>query len=192
MTPIKRIGNEPPSSLDTRIYTMRGQAVMLDSDLAEVYQVTTSQINQAVKRNMLRFPPAYSFQLEQNEWDALRSQIVILNAGRGRHRKYLPRVFTEPGAISLATVLNSDRAITASIFVVDSFVSFRRILWGNQELSRRVDELAAKVGDHDKTFAVVFEELKRLAVDMAPERPRERIGFRTNRERGITGKTRGK
>jgi hypothetical protein len=192
MASTKRIGNEMPSPLDARIYTVRGQRVMLDSDLAEVYGVTTGNLNKAVGRNQDRFPEAFSFRLEQNEWDALRFQIGTLNAGRGQHRKYLPWAFTEHGAVQLATVLKSKRAVQASIAVVDAFVRLRHVLDANQALARRIDELAAKVGDHDKAFAVVFEELKRLAVDMAPERPRERIGFKTNRERGITGRARGK
>jgi hypothetical protein len=192
MASIKRIGNEPPSPLDARIHTMRGRRVMLDSDLAEVYGVTTGNLNKAVNRNRDRFPEAFSFRLEQSEWDALRFQIGTLNAGRGQHRKYLPWVFTEHGAVQLATVLRSKRAVQASIAVVDAFVRLRHVLDANQALARRIEELAAKVGDHDRAFAVVFEELKRLAVDMAPERPRERIGFKTNRERGITGRARGK
>jgi hypothetical protein len=192
MASIKRIGNELTSPLDSRIYTVRGRRVMLDSDLAEVYGVETKHINQAVNRNERLFPDFYSFRLSQEEWDSLRSRIVTLNVGRGQHRKYLPRVFTENGAVALATVLKSDRAIAASRVVIDTFVRLRHVLDANRALARRIDGLAAKVGDHDKTFAVVFEELKRLAVDMAPERPKERIGFKTNRERGITGKVRGK
>jgi hypothetical protein len=191
MASIKRIGNETPSPLDACIYTVRGQRVMLDSDLAEVYGVGTKALNQAVNRNSKRFPPQFAFQLSKDEWNVLRSQIVTSNASRGG-RRYPPWVFTEHGAVQLATVLKSDRAIQASIAVVDAFVRLRHVLDANQVLARRIEELAAKVGDHDKAFAVVFEELKRLAVDIAPARPRERIGFKTNRERGITGKTRGK
>jgi hypothetical protein len=173
-----------PSPLYARIYTVRGRQVMLDSDLAEVYGVETRHINQAVNRNERLFPDFYSFRLTTGEWDSLRSQIVILNVGRGQHRKYLPRVFTENGAVALATVLKSDRAIAASRVVIDTFVRIRHVLDANQALARKIEELAAKVGDHDRAFAVVFEELKRLAVDIAPERPKDRIGFRSNKERG--------
>jgi hypothetical protein len=190
MASIKRIGNESPSPLDARIHTVRGQRVMLDSDLAEVYGVETRHVNQAVDRNEHRFPPRYAFRLTTDEWDNLKSQIVTSRSWGGRRK--LPRVFTEHGAVMLASVLNSPRAIQASIVVVDAFVRLRHVLDANQALARKIEELAAKVGDHDKTFAVVFEELKRLAVDIAPERPRERIGFKTNRERGITGKARRK
>jgi hypothetical protein len=92
----------------------------------------------------------------------------------------------------LATVLKSKLAIQASIAVVDAFVRLRHVLDANQTLARRIEELAVKVGDHDRAFAVVFDELKRLAVDFAPERPKTRIGFRSNKDRGITGKARRK
>ncbi|MDR2391772.1 MAG: ORF6N domain-containing protein [Planctomycetota bacterium] len=190
MASIKRIGNELASPLDSRIYTVRGQRVMLDSDLAGVYGVETRHINQAVDRNEHRFPPRYAFRLTTDEGENLKSQIVTSRSWGGRRK--LPQVFTEHGAVMLASVLSSPRAIQASIVVVDAFVRLRHVLDANHALAKRIDELAAKVDDHDKAFAVVFEELKRLAVDMAPERPRERIDFRSNKERGITGRARGK
>jgi hypothetical protein len=179
-----------PATLETRIYLVRGQRVMLDSDLAEVYGVETGALNRAVKRNLERFPDPFVFQLLENEWDALRCQIGSLDYGRGRHRKYLPYAFTEHGAVQLATVLKSRRAIQASIAVVNAFISLRHILDANQALARRIDELAAKVGDHDQAFALVFKELKRLTEGAAPEPPRERIGFKTNKERGVTARMR--
>ena len=168
-----------PSPIGARIHIVRGQSVMLDSDLADVYGVETYRINEAVKRNSKRFTPAYSFQLDENEWDALRSQTAIINTGRGRHRKYPPRVFTEHGAVMLATVLNSDRAIAASMIVVEAFVRLRHVADSNIAFARKLDELSAKVDRHDRAFIAVFEELKRLAGNLAPDPPRERIGFRT-------------
>ncbi len=176
------------SPIGGRIYTVRGKAVMLDSDLAEVYGVETKRINEAVKRNPERFEQPYSFQLLQNEWDALRSQIATLKIGRGGHRKYLPRVFTEHGAVMLSSVLNSERAIRAGRSVVDAFVRLRHLLDANRELARKVDELADQVGDHSKAIAVIFQELEAMAQGVNPEPPRERIGFKTNKERGISGK----
>jgi hypothetical protein len=188
--------NEPipaPSPIGARIYTVRDQTVMLDSDLAEVYEVATKALNQAVRRNERRFPPEFSFQLTQDEWDDLRSQIVTLKTGRGQHRKYPPRAFTENGAVALAMVLDSDRAIAASIQVVKAFVSLRRVLDTNLAFARKLDELSAKIDQHDRAFVAVFEELKRLAGDMDPEPPKEgRIGFKTNKERGVSGKARKK
>lgn len=112
-------------SLDTLIYQVRGQDVMLDSDLAATYQTSTKRINEAVNRNRERFPKDFSFQLSQSEWDILRSQIATLKNGHGQHRKYIPRVFTEHGAVMLATVLNSTRAIEASKDIVRAFVRLR-------------------------------------------------------------------
>ncbi len=180
------------SPLGGRIYTVRGQAVMLDSDLAEVYEVETGALNRAMKRNAERFPERFAFQLSHGEWDALRCQIGILNTGRGQHRKYLPWVFTEHGAVALAAVLNSSRAIQASIAVVDAFVRLRHLLESNRELSRRIDELNAKfekkTGEDAVRFHAIFQELKRLALGFAEEeKPKGRIGFKTNEERGISG-----
>jgi hypothetical protein len=167
---------------ERRIFTIRGQAVMLDSDLAEIYEVATGALNQAVDRNSRRFPDGFAFRLTPDEWKSLISQSVISNLGRGGRRK-LPRVFTEHGAMMLAAVLHSDRAIDASIIVVDAFVRLRHVLDANRALARKIEGLAAKVGDHDKAFAVVFEELKRLTADPpVPEQPRRRIGFRTSRD----------
>ncbi len=185
------------SPVGGRIYTVRGQAVMLDSDLAEVYKVATKALNQAVRRNEARFPPEFSFQLAQDEWDALRSQIVTLKTGRGQHRKYPPRAFTENGAVALAMVLDSDRAVAASIQVIKAFTRLRHLLDGNRELSRRIDELNArfekKTGEDMVRFHAIFQELKRLALGFEAEeeaKPKGRIGFKTSEERGISGRAR--
>ncbi len=170
------------SPIAARVYTVRDQAVMLDSDLAAVYEVTTSQLNQAIKRNESRFPEMYSFQLLQNEWDALRSQIVISKPVRGG-RRYPPRVFTEHGAIALAMVLNSERAVKASEIVIDAFVRLRHTLHANRELAWKVDKLGAQVDEHQQAIAVIFHELGELTRGVEPERPKERIGFRPNKKR---------
>ncbi len=177
-----------PSTIDSRIYTVRGQTVMLDSDLAEVYGVETGALNRAARRNADRFPERFAFQLQQNEWDALRCQIGILKPGRGQHRKYMPLVFTEHGAVMLASVLKSSLAVQASIAVVDAFVRLRRTLDTNRELARKVDELAAQVGDHRKAIAVIFQELEELTQNVEPEQPKERIGFKPNKAQRVTGK----
>ncbi len=127
------------------------------------------------------------------EWDILRSQIATSSLGHGG-RRYPPRVFTEHGAVMLATVLNSDQAIQASRAVVDAFVRLRHVLDANRELSRRIDELNAKFeeksGEDAERFQAIFEELKRLTLGLEAEdnNPKERIGFKTNKERGISGK----
>ena len=164
--------------VDARIYTVRGQSVMLDSDLAEVYQIETKELNQAVRRNARRFPEAFSFQLKENEWDILRSQFVTSNISRGG-RRYLPRVFTESGAVALAMVLKSDRAVSASIAVVQAFVRLRHILDANRELAAKVGELSQKVDEHDESIGIIFEELEDLVSGDIPLRPKERIGYKT-------------
>ena len=180
--------------MESRIYTIRGERVMMDSDLAEMYEVETGALNRAVKRNGDRFPVQFAFQLSQNEWDALRCQFGTLKTGRGQHRKYLPWVFTEHGAVMLATVLNSDRAIKASIMVVQAFVRMRHILTSNAALAARIDEVAAKLekksaDDHVK-FTAIFQDLKRLALgfEVEDEKAKKRIGFRTSKERVQGGK----
>jgi hypothetical protein len=188
MASIKRTGNELASPLDSRIYTVRGQRVMLDSDLAGVYGVTTGNLNKAVDRNPERFIERFSFRVTEFEWENLIFQIGTSRSWGGRRK--LPRVFTEHGAVMLATVLNSPFAIKASIQVIDAFVRLRHVLDANQALARRIDELAARADKHDRAFEVVFRELKRLMEDTVPERPKDRIGFRSNKERGITGKAR--
>lgn len=178
-----------PLPIAGRIYTVRGHSVMLDSDLAAVYGVLTKNLNKAVDRNPENFPEDFSFQLVQEEWDVLRFQIGTSNTGRGG-RRYIPRVFTEHGAIMLASVLKSPFAINASIQVVRAFVQFRHIMDANLAFARKLDELSAKVDRHDRAFIVVFEELKRLAGNVEPEPPRERIGFKPNKERRVSGKRR--
>ncbi len=176
-----------PSPIGGRIYTVRGQAVMLDSDLAEAYGVLTKALNQAVDRNEQRFPSAFAFRLTRDEWDNLKSQSVTSSSRWGGRRK-LPRVFTEHGAVMLASVLNSSRAVVASIQVVEAFVRLRHVLTANQALARKVDELAEQVGDHRKAIAIIFQELESLTQSGEPGAPKERIGFKPNKERGISDK----
>src|SRR5688572_8740064 len=114
---------------------------MLDETLAEVYGVPTKVFNQAVRRNRDRFPPDFLLELSAEEWKSLRSQIVTLDIGRGRYRKYAPLAFSEHGAIMAATILNSARAIQMSVYVVRAFVRFRIALSANKELARELDAL---------------------------------------------------
>jgi hypothetical protein len=170
------------SEIVSRIFYIRGQKVMLDSDLASMYGVETKVLNQAVKRNKKRFPEDFFFQLTQDEWDSLRSQFVTLeistvsqkgSSGRGKFRKFLPYVFTEHGALMLASVLQSEIAINASIFVVRAFIKLREFLEGNNELAKKIDDLEAR---YDKNFRIIFETIKQLIHQKnEPVRP---IGFR--------------
>jgi hypothetical protein len=162
----------PMERVENRILSIRGHRVILDADLAELYGVTTGALNQAVKRNAGRFPGDFMFQLSQEEADSLRSQIVILKNGRGLHRKYLPYAFTEHGAIMAASVLNSPRAIEASVYVVRAFVKMREVLATHKELVRRLDEMEGKV---DRQFKVVFDAIRALMEP--PPKPKRRIGY---------------
>ena len=139
-----------------KIHTVRGVRVMLDADLAALYSVTTKQLNQAVRRNAGRFPGDFAFHLKREELAALRSQSVTSKIGRGG-RRYVPRAFTEHGAIMAATVLNSPRAVQMSIFVVRAFLRLREWVVGQAELAARLAELERRVGAHDHVQASEFE-----------------------------------
>ena len=155
-----------------RIYTVRGQSVMLDSDLAELYGVETRTLNQAVKRNIGRFPLDFMFQVTAQEDIVLRSQSVIANPGRAKQR-YLPYAFTEQGVAMLSSVLRSDRAVQVNIAIMRAFVSLRGALTQNSDLARRIPTLEQK---YDEQFAVIFEAI-RLLIE-APPAPERRMGFR--------------
>jgi phage regulator Rha-like protein len=170
----------PVERIERAILSIRGEKVMLDSDLAELYGVETKALNQAVKRNATRFPADFMFQLTQEEHDdlvRLRSQIVTLK--RGEHRKYLPYAFTEHGALMLANVLNSERAAQTSVMVVRAFVRLRQMLASNAELARK---LAALENKYDAQFKVVFDAIRQL---MSPPEPKRReIGFHVKYDEG--------
>lgn len=160
-----------------RIYLVRGQRVMLDSDLAELYQVAAKVLNQAVRRNIDRFPEDFMFQLTNEEFEILRSQIVTLREGHGQHRKYLPHVFTEQGVSMLSAVLRSQRAVHVSIAIVRSFVKLRELLASHKGLADRLDALEQK---YDSQFKVVFDAIRRL---MAVGSPLTQRKIRTLNER---------
>ena len=160
----------PIERIERAILLIRGEKVMLDSDLAEIYGVETKVLNQAVKRNTTRFPPDFMFQLTTEEWESLRSQFVTLK--RGEHRKYLPYVFTEHGALMLANVLNSERAAQTSVQVVRAFVRLRQMLASNAKLARKLEALEKK---YDTQFKVVFDAIRQLM--SPPARPKREIGF---------------
>ncbi len=175
----------PIQPIENKIYIFRGQKVMTDSDLAELYRVETKVLNQAVKRNSARFPVDFMFRLSKDENKSLRSQIVTsnkdeylksqnatsnedqslrsqnvtLNDNRGKHRKYMPYVFTEHGTVMLASVLKSKTAIDASIQIVKAFVKFRELLISQDSLAGKIDELENK---YDAQFKQVFTAIRQL------------------------------
>ncbi len=159
----------PMERVASRIYLIRGQKVMLDSDLAELYEVETRVLVQAVKRNMDRFPPHFMFQLTQEEYDSLRSQIVTLEpGGRGRHRKYLPYVFTEQGVAMLSAVIRSKQAVRASIAIMDAFIRMREVLATHKDVARKIKE-------HDHHIGVLYDQFDRLLHPAEGEK--KKIGY---------------
>jgi hypothetical protein len=162
MTPIQEL-----------ILVVRRQRVMLDSDLAKLYGVTTKRLNQQFKRNVRRFPTDFAYQLTLEEAkDIVRSRSQIVTLNRGGNIKHPPHVFTEHGAVMLASVLSSPAAIQASIYVVRAFVQMRTAVQEYAELSRRIDELAANCDDR---FSEIFDAIRHLMA--VPVRPSRTIGF---------------
>lgn len=150
----------PQKEIENRIYSIRGKQVMLDTDLANIYQVETKVFNQAVKRNAERFPENFCFQLTSEEWEVLRSQFVTLNIGRGQHRKYLPFVFTEQGIAMLSGVLKSTVAIKVSIEIMNAFVEMRKVLISNAALFHRLDKIELRQLEADQKFEEIFKALE--------------------------------
>jgi ORF6N domain len=169
---------KPQSALaipvESRILVLRDHKVILDTDLAELYGVSVKRLNEQVKRNEERFPADFMFQLNPMEHEALRSQFATSNPGRGG-RRYPPYAFTEHGAIMAATVLNSERAVEMSVFVVRAFVRLREMLANNRELATKIEELEQRLDTHDASIQDLIEAIKEL---MAPEPATGRkIGF---------------
>jgi hypothetical protein len=148
--------------IEKSIFSIRGVQVMLDADLALLYQTETKFMNRAVKRNPLRFPEAFAFQLTEEEWEALRYQIGTLNnkTGRGQHRKYLPWVFTEQGVAMLSAVLNTERAVVASIQIIQAFVAMRKFLLNNASVFQRIDQIELKQIKTDEKIEQIFKALE--------------------------------
>jgi hypothetical protein len=161
--------------IDQLILIIRGQRVILDSDLAILYGVPTKVLIQAVKRNIERFPEDFLFQLTAQEFMRLRSQFVTSKKGRGG-RFYAPYAFTEQGVAMLSSVLHSPRAVQVNIEIMRAFVRLRRLLNSHEALSKKLSELEAKYTEHDEMIADVFQAIHQL---MAPKLPKHRrkIGF---------------
>lgn len=153
--------------LDIPIHTLRRQKVILDSDLAKLYEVTTKRLNEQVKRNERKFPESFRFQLTKDEWDSLRSQSATLK--RGQHRKYLPYVFTEHGALQAANVLNSEKADTMSVYIISAFVQMRKELAISQEVLKRLAQIDKKLLEHDNVIEDLVHNLIPLLEESPPE-----------------------
>ena len=160
------------------IFNIRGTKVIIDTDLAALYGVSTKVLNQAVKRNIDRFPDSFMFKLRKNEAKellSLRSQNVTLK--RGQHIKYLPYAFTEHGALMSANILRSKQAVTTSIQIIEVFVRMRKMLISYNDLACKLDEMERK---YDSQFQQVFETIRQLMT--TPDTPRRQIGFKPERE----------
>jgi len=171
------------ASIERAIYSLRGQRVMLDSDLAAIYGVTTRRLNEQLRRNRSRFPDDFAFQLTAEESRNLKSQIAtsslrsqfVTSSSHGGKRK-LPWVFTEHGALMLASVLNSQIAVQASVRVVRAFVRLREMVAANVQLAAKLEQLERRLDSHDEAIVELFAALKRLLESPEPSRRRE-IGF---------------
>ncbi len=164
------------ANIETKILLIRGQKVMLDADLAELYGVETRRLNEQVRRNIERFPDDFMFQITAEEYESLRSQFATLKMGRGQHRKYLPYVFTEHGALMLGNVLKSERAVEVSILIVRTFVHLRELVSSNNELSQKLDKLERKFAGHDRAISELINTLRQLMSPSASDKKRP-IGF---------------
>ena len=162
----------PEERIVRGIYLIRGKKVMLDSDLADLYGVTTKRLNEQVRRNIQRFPGDFMFQLDKMEYLSLRSQFATLE-GRGKHKKYLPYVFIEHGILMLSSVLNSDRAIQVNIQIMRTFTRLRKLMATNELLRTKIEEMEKK---YDRKFASVFRIIQHLLHE--DDKPREEIGFK--------------
>ena len=164
------------NQVNKKIYFIRGHRVMLDSDLAELYEVTSKRLNEYVKRNLNRFPDDFMFQLTEEEYEILRSQFAMLRLKHGKHRKFLPHVFTEQGIAMLSSVLRSDRAVEVNIRIMRAFVLIRELRASNKEIEKRLTELEKKYTTHDKNFTDIFEAIWKIMNVREPS-PRK-VGFK--------------
>jgi hypothetical protein len=173
----------PTERIEQSILSIRGQRVILDSDLATLYGVTAKRLNEQVRRNTTRFPSDFMFQLTGEEFSVLRSHFATLKPGRGRHRKYLPYVFTEQGVAMLSSVLNSERAVQVNIEIMRAFVRLRQILASHKDLARKLNALEDK---YDAQFKSVFDAIRQLMTPQKTER--KRIGFEVRERRPRYGR----
>jgi hypothetical protein len=168
-----------PEALAGRIVVIRGQRVLLDSDLAALYEVETRRLNEQIKRNMGRFPVDFMFQLTSDEFANLKSQFATSSWGG---RRKLPLAFTEHGAIMAASVLNSDRAVEMSVYVVRAFVQLRAVLLDHKALADKLAALERRVSHHDNSLSEVIDAIRALMAQ--PEPANRPIGFTAD----VTGK----
>jgi hypothetical protein len=175
----KQRANSQIVRVESRILLVRGEKVIIDSDLAEFYGVSTKRLNEQVKRNRERFPEDFSFRLTRQE----KAEVILAcpHLEKLKRTKLMPRAFTEHGAIMAATVLNSGRAVEMSIFIVRAFVKLREAIEGHKELSHKLDLLERKVSEHDKQLVTLIKAIKQL-ISPKPVPKKRRIGFKVSGE----------
>ena len=169
----------PAEIIENRIFLIRGQKVMLDMHLAELYGVSTFRLNEAAKRNAKRFPADFMFQLTKEEEGNLISQFAMSSWGG---RRYLPYAFTEQGVAMLSSILRSDRAIKVNILIMRTFVKIRELMATHLDLARKIEDLERKYGEHDEHIQAIFKLIKDL-LQPSPEPPKEEgapMGFQLN------------
>ena len=171
----------PIELIASKIYLMRSVKVMLDRDLAELYDVETKVLKQAVRRNIDRFPADFMFELTKEENQSLRSQNVTLK--RGQHSKYLPFAFTEQGVAMLSSVLKSNRAIQVNIQIMRAFTQLRKMLSTHEDLKRKIESMEKK---YDQHFQIIFEAIKQLL--KTDEKPKKKIGYTVKEKQKTYGK----
>ena len=171
----------PAEAIVRKILFLRGEKVLLDRDLAELYGVETRVLKQAVRRNRKRFPEDFMFELTKQEFEDWRSQFVISKSDKMGLR-YRPMAFTEQGVAMLSSVLNSDRAIEVNIAIMRAFVQLRKMIASNEELARKLDELEEK---YDEQFRIVFDAIRALIEH--DEKPPKKIGFEVSEDRSSYG-----
>jgi len=169
----------PDELVMNKIYLIRNQKVMLDSDLAELYQVETKVLNQQVKRNLKRFPEDFMFQLTENEWNIMRSQIVTASQNK-RNINAAPYVFSEQGLSMLSGILNSDRAILVNIQIMRIFSKIRQMLFENTDLRLDIEKIKNKLDNQDKNMEIVFRYLDKLLEKKESPIERNKIGYKTS------------
>ena len=181
-------------SIQNRIYEIRGERVMLDFDLAALYEVPTKALNQAVKRNSTRFPKDFMFRLTASEWQSMRSQNVTasenaiymrpqnVTASQNKRNTHLaPYAFTEQGVAMLSGILNSDKAISMNIAIMRAFVEIRKIIFRENNLKDQIEQIKNHLGDHDAQLSQIYDAMENLLDEKAAQRKwseRDRIGFK--------------
>jgi len=191
--PLKQFTMQIMRSIQNRIYEIRGERVMLDFDLAGLYEVETKALNQSVKRNLKRFPEDFMFRLSLAKWQTIRSQTVtasespsmrsqiVTTSQESRRKDNTPYAFTEQGVAMLSGILNSDKAINMNIAIMRAFVEVRKVLLKQSDLKEQMKEIKERLGEHDVQLNQIYDAMENLLDEKAAQRKwndRERIGFK--------------